>query len=54
MVEIETNSGEIIPLSVLIVPSIAAPIKNYIPISINFLPHLQGLKLAHPVTSNKQ
>jgi len=30
MVEIETDSGELIPLSVLIAPSISAPMQNKI------------------------
>ena len=54
MVGIETNSCELIPISVLIVPSIAASIKNSILISINSMLHLQGLKLAHPIISNEQ
>ena len=53
MVEIETNSDELIPISVSIVPSIAAPIKNSIPVSINSMPHLQGLKLAHPINNSQ-
>jgi len=41
------------PISVLVVPTIAAPILNIVLLSINLMPHLQGLKLAHPVTSSK-
>ena len=52
-VEIETVTGELIPISALIVPTIAAPIQNAVPISVSIMPHLRGLKLAHPVTSNK-
>ena len=52
-VEIQTLSGELIPISVLVVPTIAAPIQNVVPLSVSTMPHLQGLKLAHPVTSNK-
>ena len=52
-VEVETNTGERIPISALIVPTIAAPIQNAVPISVSTMPHLRGLKLAHPVTSNK-
>ncbi|XP_065889733.1 uncharacterized protein [Dysidea avara] len=51
-VEIQTLSGELIPISVLVVPTIAAPIQNVVPLSVSTMPHLQGLKLAHPVTSN--
>ena len=51
MVEVETESGELIPLSVLIVPSISAPIQNSISTSVRSMRHLRGLKLTQPVTS---
>ena len=51
-VEIKTVTGELIPISTLIVPTIAAPIQNAVPVSVNTMPRLRGLKLAHPVTSN--
>ena len=51
-VKIETIPGEVIPISVLIIPSIAAPIQSSINCSVRNLPYLRGLKLAHPVTSN--
>ena len=53
-VEIETLSGELIPVSVLIIPSIAAPIQSSINSSVRSLPYLQRLRLAHPVTSDHQ
>ena len=53
MMEIETESGELIPISVLIVPLIAAPIQNLVSTSVYSMPHLQDLKLAHPVTSGR-
>ena len=52
-VKLETNSGELIPLTVLIVPTIAPPIQNTVCTSVNAMPHLQGLKLAHPVAGDK-
>ena len=52
-VKLETNSGELIPVSVLIVPSIAAPIQNTVCASLNTMPHLRGLKLANPVVDNE-
>ena len=52
-VKVEINSGELIPISVLIVPSIAAPIQNSVCASATSMPHLRGLKLAHPVTPDK-
>ena len=51
IVEIETDSGELIPLSVLVVPSISAPIQNTVSTAVRSMPHLRGLKLAQPVTS---
>ena len=39
-VEIETVTGELIPISTLIVLTIAAPIQNAVPISVNTMPHL--------------
>ena len=51
MVEVETESGELIPLSVLIVPSISAPSQNSISTSVRSMRHLRGLKLTQPVTS---
>ena len=39
-VEVETESGELIPISVLIVPSIAAPIQNLVSTSVYTMPHL--------------
>ena len=52
-IEIETIAGELIPMSVLIVPSIAAPIQNSISASVYDMPHIQHLKLAQPVTSEQ-
>jgi len=52
-VEIETTNEELIPVSTLVVPTIAAPIQNAIPIALSSMPHLQGLQLAHPVTFDK-
>ena len=45
-----TRTGEKVPLSVLIVPTIATPLQNVMQTHIAQLPHLQGLSLAHPVT----
>ena len=51
MVEVGTGSGELILLSVLIVPSISATIQNSISTFVHSMPHLRGLILAQPVTS---
>ena len=51
---LETITGERLPLSVLIVPTIAAPIHNTTDYTINRLPYLKRLQLAHPVTVREQ
>ena len=51
---IETRTGTKLPLSVLIIPTIAAPLQNAIRSQITQLPYLQGLTLAHPVTTEDQ
>ena len=50
-VYIDTESGESIPIFVLIVPFIAAPLQNSVLASVITFQYLQGLKLAHPVTN---
>jgi hypothetical protein len=42
---------EIIPLGVLIVPTIAIPLPN-LQRNVKCLKHIEGLKLAHPITDN--
>ena len=49
-----TKSGEQLPLSVLIVPTIAAPIHSIAASDIPQLPYLKDLPLAHPVTTDRQ
>ena len=49
-VYVETECGESIPISVLIVPFIATPLQNSVRASVNTFQYLQGLKLAHPIT----
>ena len=43
-----------IPINVLIVPTIAAPINTSLQHTAASLPHLKNLKLAHPVTASEQ
>lgn len=50
---IHTLNGGHIPISVLVVSKLAAPVQNSIRTHLNQLPYLQGLKLAHPVTSDE-
>ena len=38
-------------MSALIIPTIAVPLHNTLHTSVSNLPHLMGLKLAHPVTN---
>ena len=52
-VALETDLGDI-NISALVVPTIAAPLNNFVTSDVRELPHLQGLKLAHPVTSSQK
>ena len=45
------NKGHI-PISVLTVPKLAAPIRNSVCAHLDKLPYLQALPLAYPVTSD--
>ena len=42
-----------VPIQALVVPEIATPLQNSIRTVIENYPHLQDLKLAHPVTDNE-
>ena len=46
-----TDTGKKIAIDVLIVPTIAVPLRNQ-QRSVTTLPYLRGLKLAHPVTAD--
>ena len=52
-ISIETLNKGHIPVSVLVVPKLAAPIRNSVRIHLDKLPYLQGLPLAHPVTNDE-
>ena len=52
-ISIETLNKGHIPISVLIVSKLAAPIRNSVRTHLDKLPYLQGLPLAHPVTSDE-
>ena len=45
--------GELIPISVLIVPKIAAPLQTVSHPQLHRLPYLQGLALAHPIIASE-
>ena len=51
---LETITGDRLPLSVLIVPTIAAPVQNITHYAIDKLPYLKGLQLAIPMTVGEQ
>ena len=46
-------SGRLVPVTVLIVPDIAIPLRNTTNEQVRQLPYLKGLSLAHPVTTNE-
>ena len=46
-------NGTRIQISVLIVPKLAAPIRNSVRAHLHAIPHLQKLPLAHPVTGDE-
>ena len=52
-ISIQTLNKGHIPVSVLILPNLAAPIRNSVRTHLDKLPYLQGLPLAHPVTSGE-
>ena len=52
LINIKTQTGGLIPISVLIVPTIATPLKSTTKSGITQLPYLKGLPLAHPVTTD--
>ena len=48
-IAILTNDGGEVPISILVIPKIASPLQNGIPLPGDQYPYLNGLKLAHPV-----
>ena len=52
-IEVVAKTGELIPLSVLIVPKIAAPLQTVSHLQLHRLPYLKGLTLAHPITGDR-
>ena len=53
-IHMQTLGGELVPISVLIVPKIATPIQNSCRIEMENMPHLEGLKLANPITDSNE
>ena len=52
VITIVSYTGEMIPLSVLVVPKIAAPLQTITRSQLHALPYLRGLTLAHPMTGD--
>jgi len=52
-ISIHTLNGSQIPISVLIVPKLTAPVRNSIHTHLDQFPYLQQLTLAHPITSDE-
>ena len=50
ILHIKTRSGELVPVSALVVPAIVAPLANITNASISKLSGLNGLRLAHPIS----
>ena len=50
VVNVETITGQQIPISVLMVPTIAAPLQSISHTHLSNMKHLQGLRLANPLT----
>ena len=50
---VHTFNGSRILISVLIVPQLAAPIKNSVRACLRDIPYLQKLPLTHPVTGDE-
>ena len=51
-IELQTETGEKIAISALIVPDIAVPLQNKMKTVVPQLSYLRGLKLAHPVNAD--
>ena len=52
-VQLETDNQKTLPIEVLIVPTLAAPLTNRTRLEIANLSYLKGLKLAHSVTEEE-
>ena len=50
---VHTLNDSLIPISVLIIPKLAAPIRNSVRTHLRSIPYLQKLPLAHPVTGDE-
>ena len=53
-INVETDYGDKIPISVLIVPKIAAPLQNRFRTCVQDISNLRRQKFVHPVTSDDE
>jgi len=51
LISIRASTGELVPISALVVTTIATPIPYLLDTDIQQLPYLKGLPLAHPITT---
>ena len=51
-ISVHTQDQSAIPMSVLVVPKLAAPLQNSVRMEIRDVPYLKDLKLAHPITED--
>ena len=51
IINLKTSTGHLMPILVLVVPNITAPLNNIIRTTLSNVPYLKGLSLAHPVSS---
>ena len=51
-IAIHTQDKDPVPISVLVVPKLAAPLQNSARMEINKIPYLKNLQLAHPVSQD--
>ena len=51
IINLKTSTGDLMPISALVVPNIAAPLNNTVRTTLSDVSYLKGLPLAHPVSS---
>ena len=51
VIHLRSDNEGLVPIEVIIVPTIAAPLQNLKSLDSRNLPYIQGLKLAHPITN---
>ena len=51
IINLKTSTGHLMPILVLVVPNITAPLNNTIRTTLSNVPYLKGLPLAHSVSS---